>query len=346
MATAYAIAAALAATQPAPGPPVDPVPALDENVAAPVLEDVAPQFGAPADTVAARAEPEIAPPPAPSDPAATGTAASADIELDLDEIKLPSDPLEFFNRPSFAVSMAVDKVVIRPAAMAYRAVVPRPARDGARNVLNNLREPLVFANDLLQLRPKRMVRTLGRFLINTLIGVGGLFDLAKRKPFNLPHRDNSFGDTLGYYGIGPGPYLYIPILGPTTFRDMAGQAADGYSHPRFLGNIVHPNRRLSVLDNTLDYGDFGTPITIVSGLDQRERNDDELKALLDDSIDKYATFRSSFLQDRQGEIEALKARDGEVPAAAGMEDPLIDPAAPTPEPVPAPVPEADTSPAQ
>ncbi len=334
MATSFAFAFAFASAQPLAEPAIglaEPVAAMAEaETAAPALGNgLAPPPGLDV------APPEVAPPveaipdPLASDPAATASATEDDPALD--EIELPGDPLEFFNRPSFAVSMAIDKVLIRPAALAYRAVVPKPARDGARNVLTNLREPLVFANDILQLRPKRAIRTLGRFLINTLIGVGGLFDLARRKPFNLPHRDNSVGDTLGYYGIGPGPYLYIPVLGPTTLRDMAGGYADGYSHPRLLGNIVHPNKNTSVLANEIDFGPFGIPMTIVSGLDQRERNDDELNALLNDSIDKYATFRSSFLQDRQGEIEALKAKDGEAPATSGMDDPLVDPAAPVPD---------------
>lgn len=334
MAISFAFAFAFASAQPLAEPVVgfaEPNRAVAE---AAVLESATSTLDA--GSVIPPSEPEATPPATPSadaaipDSAPPETAANAAAPADdlaLDDIKLSGDPLEFFNRPSFAVSMAIDKAIIRPAALAYRAIVPRPARDGARNVLSNLREPLVFANDILQLRPKRAIRTLGRFLVNTLIGVGGLFDLARRKPFNLPHRDNSVSDTLGYYGIGPGPYLYIPVLGPTTFRDLAGQAADGYGHPRLLGNIVHPNKRLSVLDNRLDYGSFGTPITIVSGLDQRERNDDELNALLSDSIDKYATFRSSFLQDRQGEIEALKAKDGEAPRTEAFDDPLIDPEA-------------------
>ncbi len=106
--------------------------------------------------------------------------------------------------------------------MVYKAVVPRPARDGARNAIANVTAPVVFVNDLLQLRPLRALRTLGRFLINSTIGAFGLFDIAQRKPFNLPRRTNSFGNTLGYYGIGPVMYLYLPVLGPTTLRDTIG----------------------------------------------------------------------------------------------------------------------------
>ena len=119
----------------------------------------------------------------------------------------PGDPFETFNRSTYGFSMAVDKAILRPVALGYRQVVPRPARDGVRNVLSNIGEPLVFVNDLLQLKIGRAGKTLGRFVINSTLGLGGLFDNAKRRPFNLPHHNNSLGDTLGFYGVGPGPYL-------------------------------------------------------------------------------------------------------------------------------------------
>ncbi len=234
----------------------------------------------------------------------------------LAEIKLPDDPLEGFNRISFGFSWAVDKVVIRPLAMTYRHVVPKPARDGARNALDNVAEPLVFANDLLQLKPKRALRTLGRFIINSTIGVFGLFDIAKRKPFNLPRRVNTFGDTLGYYGVGPGPYIYIPILGPTTLRDVADNA-QGFAWPGPAG---------SPFDRT----DYAIATTAIDGIDRRERTDDEIEAMFRNSIDKYASFRANYLQDRQGEIEALKAKDGEDAANPAFDDPLTDPAVSSP----------------
>lgn len=301
-----AAAAGLAAAQPVePGPATAAeasiAPAVD---AAPAeipdpLEVPAPEFAAP-------------PPEDPAAPAAVQTASEDDPLLE--EIELPSDPLEPFNRISFGFSWAVDKVLIRPAAMTYRHVVPKPARDGARNALNNFGEPLVFANDLLQLRPKRALRTLGRFLINTTLGLGGLFDIAKRKPFNLPHRINSFGSTLAYYGVGPGPYIYIPILGPTTLRDITDNA-QGFVWP---GPVGKP----------FDKDEFTITTMVVDGLDTRERNDDDIKVVFGDSVDKYARFRADFLQDREGEVTIIKARDGEEPKTPGFEEPLIDPAPP------------------
>jgi phospholipid-binding lipoprotein MlaA len=239
------------------------------------------------------------------------------------DLKPADDPLEGFNRISFEVSMALDKALIRPAAMVYKTVVPKPLRDGARNALSNLGEPLVFLNDLLQGKPERALRTLGRFLLNSVLGLGGLFDIAKEKKFKLPHHPNSLGNTLGFYGIGPGPYVYLPLLGPTTLRDAVGSVQGRI--PGAFG--INP---LDEVDG------LGVAATVVGGLDQRAENDFELKTLLDDAIDPYATFRSTWLQDREGEIDSLKAPDGVEPGTVAdsdpLEDPLVDPAEEAPEP--------------
>jgi phospholipid-binding lipoprotein MlaA len=260
-------------------------------------------------------------------------AAAAEPEVidDLaDDIRPADDPLEGFNRISFAISMALDKVLIRPVAMVYKTVVPKPLRDGARNALSNLGEPLVFLNDLLQGKPERALRTLGRFLLNSVLGIGGLFDIAKEKKFGLPHHSNSLANTLGFYGVKPGPYVYLPILGPTTLRDFAGS---------FEGRIPG-----AINADALDQvNGLATAATIVGGLDQRVENDFNLRTLLEDAVDPYATFRSTWLQDRAGEIAGLKAPDGTEPGSAlsldPLDDPLIDPAAPEAEPeMPEPAP--------
>lgn len=250
-------------------------------------------------------------------------AAAAEPEVIDDlavEIRPANDPLEGFNRISFEVSMALDKVLIRPIAMVYKTVVPKPLRDGARNVLSNLGEPLVFLNDLLQGKPERALRTLGRFLVNSVLGLGGLFDIAKEKKFDLPHHPNSFANTLGFYGVKPGPFVYLPILGPTSLRDWVGN---------FQGRIPG--------ELGLDpFEGSGPAVMIIGGLDQRVENDFNLKTLLEDAIDPYATFRSTWLQDREGEIAALKAHDGDEPGSVStldplddpLNDPLLDPAAP------------------
>lgn len=255
--------------------------------------------------------------------ATTDPAATDPLEDELAQsIKPDSDPLEGFNRISFKVSMAIDKVFLRPLAMTYVKVAPKPVRDGLRNVLAHWGAPIILANDLLQFKPKRAIKTLGRFLINTILGLGGLFDVAKDKKFNLPHHGNRFSNTLAMWGIKPGPYIYLPILGPTTLRDeldRVQQFIPGIDHPLFRSG------RGSVFQYTL-------------GLEDRANNDQELKALLEDAVDPYATFRTTWLQNRQGEVEALKAPDGKEPGsieANPLNDPLDDPS-PPPAPTPAP----------
>jgi phospholipid-binding lipoprotein MlaA len=276
-------------------------------------------------------------------PAATEAAPEAASAPFLDNNPVPppvvrkgvSDPLEPINRISYAITQPIDRFILRPAAMVYKTVVPSPLRDGARNAITNFREPVVFLNDVVQLRPKRALRTLGRLIINSTLGLGGLFDIAKRKPFNLPHHNNGFGDSLGYYGIGPIMYLYLPVFGPGTLRDSAAQYGDSYFQDRILHKIIHPESNSPFFRTTPRVGQAGTIITVVDGLDQRAEHDAELKAFKNDSIDPYAALRSNYLQDRAGEIAELKAKDGEVAPIESFDDPLADPDAKAPVPVPA-----------
>jgi phospholipid-binding lipoprotein MlaA len=255
-------------------------------------------------------------------------------DIDLAAPKAFPDPLEPINRIFYAISQPIDRFILRPAAMVYKTVVPKPARDGARNAISNFGEPIVFINDVVQLRPKRAIRTLGRFLINSVLGLGGLFDIAKRKPFNIKHHNNGFSDTLGYLGIGPLFYLYVPVLGPTNFRDMIGQYGDSYFWDRNLHKLIHPNGRPNYFRTQPRLGKSGTIISVISGLDQRAESDEDLKAITHDSVDPYAALRANYLQDRAGEIAQLKARDGAAPATQGFDDPLVDPVIATPVPAP------------
>jgi phospholipid-binding lipoprotein MlaA len=264
-------------------------------------------------------------------------AASLD-DIDLAAPKAFPDPLEPINRISYAISQPIDQLILRPAAMAYKAVIPKPARDGARNAIANFSEPIVFINDVIQLRPDRAIRTLGRFLINSILGLGGIFDIAKRKPFNIKHHSNGFADTLGYYGIGPIIYVYLPVLGPTTLRDSAGSYGDSYFWDRNLHKLIYPDSRSPYFRTQPKLGKSGTIITVIDGLDQRAENDDDLRHIKEDSIDPYAALRADFLQDRAGEIAELRAKDGEAPANSHLDDPLLDPEGTAPEPAPGPTP--------
>jgi phospholipid-binding lipoprotein MlaA len=313
---------------PAPDKPTDEADAFD------ALEDPAAAPAA-AETVAA----DAATVETPGDPAAAPAddpAAVDPFEVELSQsIKTTSDPFERFNRISFSVSMFIDRVALRPLALGYRTIAPKPLRDGIRNVLNHWGEPYVFLNDILQLKPKRALRTIGRFLINSLLGIGGLFDVAKDKKFNLPFHGNRFANTLGFYGVKPGPYIYLPLLGPTTIRDYGVEQFNIY-------NFFIPG-----FDNPIFRNQRGSVMGYSTMLELRANNDTELKALLDDAVDPYATFRETWMQQRQGEIEDLKAPDGKQPGSVhttpdSLDDPLIDPAAPkTPAPSPAaPAPQA------
>lgn len=322
MLNVHLVAASLASAQPAAVPPPELAPALE----APPAEHSAPEI-----VELSATEPSQAIGDPVSGPNATAPDAAPENtdDIALDPLPEDNDPLEPINRVSFDVSQAFDKVLIRPVAIAYRHVIPHPLRDGVRNAINNAREPMVAVNDLLQLKPKRALHTVGRFLINTILGIGGLFDIAKRRDFNLPHHGNSLGNTLGFYGVKPGPYIYLPLLGPATLRDQVDRL-EGRPFPHEF-------------NDPLDAAGAGLAPLVLGGLDQRERNDDELKALLDDAVDPYATFRSTWLQNRQAEIDALKAPDGLPPGEAHSGDPLPGLAG---EPVPSPhaEPEVDTSP--
>lgn len=227
------------------------------------------------------------------------------------------DPLEGFNRAMFGLHEGLDKAIYRPAAMGYKHVVPKPLRSGFRNILSNLSEPFVAVNFLLQGKPGKAAETLGRLAINTTVGIGGLFDVAKSKDINLPHRNNSFGNTLALWGLGPGPYLFVPLFGPMTLRDALGEPVDDAMLPLAVG---YP----------FDAWEYQIPAMVVGGLDRRAEADEELKALYADAVDRYATLRSVWLQNRAAEIEELRGHAAREtgPALDELQDPLADPAAP------------------
>lgn len=230
----------------------------------------------------------------------------------------PGDSLEGFNRAMFGTWQVLDKAVYRPAAMGYKQVVPKPLRTGIRHVLSNLTEPLVFLNFLLQGKPRSASRTLARFVLNSTVGVGGLIDVAKDKSINLPHRNNGFGTTLALYGVGPGPYIFLPFLGPSTLRDLVGSSSEGLVLPLAVGKPF----------DTIEYQ---LSTAVVGGLDLRAESDAGLRALLSDAVDPYATLRSTWLQDRAAEIEAIRHGDTAPEATRGqseLDDPLADPANP------------------
>jgi phospholipid-binding lipoprotein MlaA len=266
---------------------------------------------APSTDPASSAQPESqAPAPAagPGEIVVTGRRAS------------PDDPLEELNSTSFEVTQTVDKAIVAPVAFAYKEVMPRPIRSGLRNFLHNLGEPVVFLNFMLQLKPDKAAETLGRFAINTTLGAAGLVDIAKRKPFNLPYRRNGFANTLGYYGVKPGPYFYLPLVGSTTLRDFIGNRVDLLVLPLALGR-------------SFNRPEFVIPVAVLSELDHRIEFDDELSEIRA-KRDPYVAARIYYLQKRQAEIDALHDRgDSTIPAtvpAPTSSDPIPAPTSPAP----------------
>ncbi|MFT3966085.1 MAG: VacJ family lipoprotein [Sphingobium sp.] len=233
-----------------------------------------------------------------------------------------ADPLLGVNIASFNAIQAVDKAVVAPTARTYEKIVPKPVRNGLRNALINLAEPVVFLNYLLQFKPGKAAETAGRFALNSTIGVAGLFDMARRKPFRLPYRQNGFANTFGYHGIKQGPFLFVPILGPTTARDLIGRLLDLAVVPAAFGKPF--NRPI-----------YSITTGTVKSMNDRVEFDEQLTQIRE-SGDPYVVTRDLYLKRRQTEIEALHSQ------AWRDRHGIVTPAAPA---TPAQVPLSVTQPA-
>lgn len=206
-----------------------------------------------------------------------------------------NDPLEGLNRGIFEFNRVVDGVLIKPIAQIYRGVLPQQAQDSVRSFLRNLRSPVILANDVLQGDMDRAGSTVGRFLVNTTLGIGGLFDVASE--LGMPFHDEDFGQTLAVWGVGEGPYLVLPILGPSNPRDVVGLASEFYLDPV---NIYLRNEDLEYLTYVR---------TGLRGVDARARSIEVLDELERTSLDYYAAIRSLYRQQRMNEIRNSKSAD-------------------------------------
>ena len=202
----------------------------------------------------------------------------------------PRDPLEPMNRTFFSLNQHLDRWFWDPLTRAYRFVTPEALRIGVRRALHNLNSPVFFVNNLLQLRFVDAAETFGAFALNSTLGMLGFFEPSTEAGWKARAAD--FGQTLALVGIHSGPYVVIPILGPTTIRDGIGSAADRFFQP--LTYILG----------------FGTQILWGGGegLSTREEVSDQLAELERSSVDFYATMRSVFLQNREGEIAEARVR--------------------------------------
>jgi len=211
------------------------------------------------------------------------------------DFKATNDPLEPANRVIYEINDGIDVVILRPLALAWRAVLPDPVRQGVRNVLDNLASPVVLANDMMQGKPKRAGDTLMRLVINSTIGVAGLFDVATG--LGYPDHAADFGMTLGVWGSDEGPFLMLPLFGPSNPRDAIGRGVDMALDP-----FMWIGRGATV--DALGYTRTGT-----NAVDTRSRFIDEIDRLKAQALDPYATLRSLSRQSRKAAVDEAIADD-------------------------------------
>ena len=194
----------------------------------------------------------------------------------------PADPLEPVNRAVFRFNETADRYVLRPAAKGYDKVVPDPVKTGVSNFFSNLFYPTVIVNDLLQLKFQMLAQDFCRFVLNSTFGLGGFLDVAT--PGGLPENDEDFGQTLGYWGVGEGWYLMLPLYGPSNNRDLVGRLGDAFTNPVNYGD-----------------GEVNYALSALYAVDRRV-------ALLptdtfvQQQLDRYIFVRSIYLQSRQNKV--------------------------------------------
>lgn len=199
----------------------------------------------------------------------------------------PRDPLEPMNRGIYGFNQGIDKAVIKPVAQGYRTVVPSPVRTGVKNFFSNLNDVIVVANDLLQFKIGQAFSDTGRILVNSTIGILGILDVATH--MGLEKHNEDFGQTLGYWGLDSGPYLVLPFLGPSSFRDTFGLAVDAQ------------------IDPVLNYDDVSerNGALALRIIDSRSRTLDAGNLLDEAALDPYEFLRDAYLQRRESLV-----RDG------------------------------------
>ncbi|MNJ14771.1 putative phospholipid-binding lipoprotein MlaA precursor [compost metagenome] len=196
------------------------------------------------------------------------------------------DPWESINRPIFTFNDTVDTYALKPLAKGYQAVTPQFLEDGIHNIFLNLGDVTNLANNILQLKPHAAGVDTARLIVNTTFGLGGFFDVGTK--MGLQRNDEDFGQTLGYWGVGSGPYVMLPLLGPSTVRDAVAKYPDTYTEPyRYIDHV--PTRNSAIAVDVVD-----TRASLLSA-EKLIRGD------------KYTFIRNAYLQNRE-----YKVKDGEV----------------------------------
>jgi phospholipid-binding lipoprotein MlaA len=210
----------------------------------------------------------------------------------------PADPFEALNRQTFAFNMTLDRFVTKPIAEGYRFVTPKPVRDSVTRFYQNAGEPSNAVNNVLQGKVEDGILSLFRLMINTTVGVGGLFDVASH--VGIPRKPEDFGQTMGAWGIPNGPYLVLPVLGPSNIRDAAGLVPEIFMDPNYY----------------VDKDWIKWPVWGVRFVNTRERLL-PITDMLEATVDPYIAARNAYIQQRAAAVE-----DGEAPVD---QKPLLDP---------------------
>jgi len=203
------------------------------------------------------------------------------------------DCFEKLNRGTFALNQGLDKAILKPVAKVYRAL-PSPVRTGTGNVLVNLSSLITIPNNILQGELKTAGINTGRFIVNTTVGILGIFDVAKKMGFSEYEKED-YGQTLGVWGVGEGCYVVLPILGPSTIRDTAGSFINVMGGDPYYNMSTHGNNEY------LDRSDYMLTKTLTA-VDFRSKNIESFDNLEKNSMDFYASVKSLYLQDRQRKI--------------------------------------------
>jgi len=224
----------------------------------------------------------------------SNVSAGTDGENNLSKNPKPvKDCFENLNRGSFALNQGLDKVIFKPIAKTYRAL-PSPIRTGTSNVLVNISSLITIPNNILQGEIKTAGINAGRFVINTTLGILGIFNVAEKMGFSEYEKED-YGQTLGVWGLGAGCYLVLPVLGPSTIRDTAGSFANVLGGDPWYNISTHGNNEY------LTKSDY-MATKILTGVDFRAKNLETIENLEKNSLDFYASVRSLYLQDRQKKI--------------------------------------------
>jgi len=215
-----------------------------------------------------------------------------------------NDPFERFNRGVFSFNKDIDNAVLKPVAATYKVITPQPIDEGITNFFSNIQDVGVVLNDLLQLKFKQAASDTGRVLVNSTVGLLGFIDVASR--MDLKKHNEDFGQTLGYWGMTPGPYLVLPFFGPSNLRDAIGTGVDTLTDPRHYVTDVGMRN-------------FFLATNVVRAVDKRadllgaERVADQA------ALDPYVYYREAYLQHRQHLVH-----DGEPPEDEEDEEDLFD----------------------